>query len=335
MLLLLLMTACGSRLVTEDCEGRFTTAGAYNCALKGFDNRDYDLVLPKGYDGSDAVPVVLALHGGGGSRVSQARTTCPNGKVDEPECLHSLADREGFAVVYPNGTGGGGVGANTRTWNAGGGEGDWRCTSGKACENGVDDVAYVGALLDDVASRIEVDTGRVYATGLSNGAAMSHRLGCELSERFAAIVTVGGGMQLTTSDKCEPTRPISVMHVHGTEDPCWKYGGGASDCPVGQRLRKHVSIERTMSEWAEILQCEGDPTVTDLPDSVEDGTSTRRHVWAGCTADLELLEIVGGGHAWPNGDAYLGERIIGEVPRDWGNEVIWDYMQRHSLGSAP
>ena len=330
-LLLVLLMGCSNRLTTEPCQDRFSSPGAYTCPFEGFANREYDLVLPRGYDGSQPVPVVVAIHGGGGSRVAQARTSCPGGKVDEPECLHKLADKEGFAVVYPNGTGGNGLGANIRTWNAGGGGGDWRCASGKACENGVDELAYFNGLLDDLEERVNVDTDRIYATGLSNGGAMSHRLACELSDRIAAVAPVGGAMQLTTSDTCEPSRPIPVLQVHGTEDPCWKYAGGVSDCPIGQNGLKHVAVSRTMNEWAEILECEGDPVVTDLADKQDDGTHTRRHVWQGCDADLELLEIVGGGHAWPNGHPYLAERTIGTVPRDWGSEEIWAFLSRQSL----
>ncbi len=108
--------------------------------------------------------------------VAAARTTCPTGGVGEPEYLHELGRRKGFAVVYPDGVPGKGLLKESRSWNAGGGVGDWRCTGGRACEEDRDDVRYVRAMLDDVARRVAVDPDRIYATGLSNGGAISHRL---------------------------------------------------------------------------------------------------------------------------------------------------------------
>src|SRR5262245_1348699 len=107
--------------------------------------------------------------------------TCPGGDESREQCLLHLADREGFAVIIPDGTSGALL--DSRTWNAGGGQNGWKCVSGKACKEGVDDLAYFRALLDDVERAVGIDTRRVYSIGLSNGAAMSHRLACELSDR--------------------------------------------------------------------------------------------------------------------------------------------------------
>ncbi len=229
----------------------------------------------------------------------------------------------------PNGTSSP-LSKHTRTWNAGGGVDDWRCTSGHACETDVDDVAYFEALLDDLESRVNVDLGRVYATGISNGGAMSHRLACELSERIVAIAPVGGAMQLTTSHPCEPPEPVAVLHIHGTDDPCWRYDGGAPDCPTGQGGLAHVSVQRTLDEWSERLGCDAETVEDALPDAEEDGTTTVRVSHQGCAASLEHLMVQDGGHTWPDGYQYLGEWLIGQTPRDWGNEVIWEFLSRHA-----
>jgi len=325
------LACAGRRLDTAPCEDVFTDAVAATCSVPGWDDRDYDVVLPKGYDGRTPVPVVVAFHGGGGNRVGAARTTCPTGDVREADCLHELGRREGFAVVYPDGVPGA-VFHEQRTWNAGGGVGDWRCTSGTACEEDADDVRYIRALLDDVEQRVNVDLDRVYATGLSNGGAISHRVGCEVSDRFAAIAPIGGAMQLTTSDVCEPERPVPVLHVHGTEDPCWRYDGGAPDCPTGQAGLKHVSVERTMDEWAAINGCDDAPPLEeDLSDPADDGSRTVRQTWTGCAATTEHLRVDGGGHIWPNGHQYLGEGLVGPAWQDWGNEVLWDFFGAHPM----
>lgn len=326
------LLGCAGRPFLEAgaCQDAFDGPAIAECEVPGWEDRAYDLVLPEGYDGSTPVPLLLALHGGGGNKAAAERVTCSEGEVDDASCLHRHAQQGGYAVVFPNGTGFG-LFDEVRTWNAGGGQDGWRCASGKACEEGIDDVAYVADLLDDVEERVVVDTDRVYATGLSNGGAMSHRLACELSERITAIAAVGGAMQFTTNATCAPTRPVPVLHVHGTADPCWQYEEGSPDCPVGGGDDPHVGVEQTMAEWAAILGCEGSTTEEALADTAQDGTSTVRLTWTGCAAPLQHLRIDGGGHAWPDGYQYLREGTIGVVPRDWGNEVLWDFLSAQRL----
>lgn len=315
------------------CEDTFTAPGVSSCAVPGWDDRDYTLVLPDAYDGSAAVPVVLALHGGSGNRDGAARLTCADGTPDDPTCLHVQAAARGWAVVYPDGTPDR-AGGERRYWNAGGGRDGWRCVGGNACEDGTDDVQYVRDLLDDLRGRVNVDATRVVVTGLSNGGAMSHRLACELSDRITAIAPFGGGLQLTTSGTCAPERPVAVLYTHGTEDPCWPYAGGAPDCPIGRSEGDFVSVERTLAGWSAVLGCAGTPTEDTLPDTVDDGTTTTRVAYAGCAAPLVHLKVVGGGHTWPQGYAYLGERVVGPVPQDWGNEVLWTFLDAATAPAA-
>src|SRR5581483_1221143 len=139
-------------------------------------------------------PVVLAFHGGG-SNAMQMADFCG---------LNAKADGAGFIVAYPEGSG---RLARDHTWNGG------NCC-GYAMEQKVDDVGFVRVLLDDLAWRARIDTKRVYATGMSNGAVMAYRLASELADRIAAIAPVAGPMGTAT---CKPSRPVSVMHFHGTE----------------------------------------------------------------------------------------------------------------------
>lgn len=325
-MILALSLACARPFLdVGPCQERFTGPGIAECEVPGWEDRAYDLVLPPDYDGESPVPLVLALHGGGGNKKAAERTTCSEGEVEDESCLHTHAQDNGYAVLFPNGTGFGLL-PELRTWNAGGGDEEWRCASGKACERGIDDVSYIQDLLDDVESRAAIDTTRVYATGLSNGGAMSHRLACELSDRITAIAAVGGAMQFTTTGVCAPTRSVPVLHVHGTADPCWSYEQGAPDCPVGGGDLPHVGVQRTLDEWAALLGCDGGTVEEEIPDAAQDGTSTVRITWTGCEAPLEHLRVDGGGHAWPDGFAYMKERTIGPVPRDWGNELIWDFL---------
>lgn len=323
----------GGLLPTGPCLDHFDGPALATCEVPGWKGRPYDLVLPDSYDGQTPVPVVLALHGGGGNKAAAARSSCPGGSLDDPSCLHVHGRSHGTAVVYPSGVKSA-VG-NFRSWNAGGGGPEWRCTGGRACEEGVDDVAYIAAVLDDLEGRVAVDVRRVSATGLSNGGAMSHRLACDLSDRIAAIAPVGGAMQLTTTGSCTPGRPVPVLQVHGTEDPCWRYDGGVPECPIGQEGKKHASVDRTLGEWAAINRCSGGVRTEALPDPVRDGMHTEHVVREGCAAPVELLRIVGGGHTWPNGLQYFGEERVGRTTRDWGSERLWLFLSQQALPEGP
>ena len=301
---------------------------ALTCAVPGFERRPYDIHLPDDYGALRPVPVVLAIHGGGGSARGGARTSCPGGDIDSPECLHAMAAREGIAVVYPNGTSSRLL-RRVRTWNAGGGTGDWQCVSGRACKDGVDDIAYFTALLDALARWAAVDPARIYATGLSNGGAMSHRLACEMADRIAAIAPLGGANQFAATSVCAPSRPVPVLHIHGTADPCWRYEGGKAACAQRDDKTK-IAVDESMRIWADINGCglAEDPE----PFAREEGVETVRINWAGCRdgAEVVLLRMDGGGHVWPGGWVYFRERRIGPMVTGWSaNRAILDFFRRH------
>lgn len=329
--LCLVFAAGCARLPTKKCASTVTAGEAMTCAVPGYDDRDYDLIVPEDYKGEE-VPLLIVLHGGGGNRFGALRVACPEADIDSAECLHQRALARGYAVVAPDGTPGG-LG-NFRTWNAGGGGDKYRCTSGRACKDGVDHVGYIEAVIAHVSERLAVDPKRVFATGISNGGAMSHRLACELSEQIAAVAPVGGAMQLTVHEPCAPSRPVPVLQVHGTEDPCWRFEGGVPICSkwfVGQPGKEHVPVMRSVDEWAEINQCSAETTETWLDDTEPDGTRTARVRWEGCAADTELLRIDGAGHTWPRGQQYLSDDTIGVVPQDWGSDVLLDWFDAHPM----
>ena len=301
---------------------------ALTCEVPGFDHRPYDVHLPANYAPARPVPVVLAIHGGGGNSRGAARTTCPGGDIENPGCLDAIAGREGIAVVYPNGTASRLL-PNVRTWNAGGGAGGWQCVSGRACKDGVDDIAYFRALLDNLSRWVALDPRRVYATGLSNGGAMSHRLACQMADRIAAIAALGGENQYATTASCAPGRPVPVLDIHGTKDPCWPYAGGKAACLQRDDTAK-ISVDQSMRIWAAINGCQS----AQAPELIasEAGVRTERIRWTGCRAETDLIRTVGGGHVWPGGWAYFREGIIGPMVRGWSaNRVILDFFLRHPM----
>ena len=168
--------------------------------------RSYLLHVPHSYDGTQRLPLVLAFHGGA-TDASYMIRFCG---------LNETADRENFLAVYPNGTG---ELPKLLTWNAG------NCC-GYARRHNADDVGFVRAILDELAGTGMIDRRRVFATGMSNGAMMAYRLAAEMSDRIAAIAPVAGTMEL---DALQPSRPVSVIHFHGTANEFVPFDGAAEN----------------------------------------------------------------------------------------------------------
>ena len=126
-----------------------------------------------------------------------------------------------------------------------------------------------------------------------------------------------------------------MLDIHGTDDPCWVYDGGPPTCPIGTSQGDFVSKQQTLDAWAQALGCSGETTTEELPDTSDDGTTSQRIAYQRCAALLEHIRIEGGGHTWPDGYAYLSESIVGRVPRDWGNEVLWDFFEANGRLDLP
>ena len=294
--------------------------------VPGYTDRAVLLFGPGRQDGP--VPLVLVLHGGASNPEGMRRIACPGGDLSSPGCLDRMGAAAGVAVAYPAGGLIGGSWGRARTWNAGGGVDGWKCVSGPACFAGADDIAYLEAVVDDLASTYAIDRGRVFATGLSNGAAMSYRLACD-SDLVAAIAPVSGANQLAAARGCTPPRPVSVLHFHGTADPCWPYDGGPGGC-IDPTPGAFVGVTESLSGTAAALGCRPDPSSEPLPDTVADGMTTTRFEWHDCTdrARLEMLQVAGGGHTWPSGYQYLPVVNVGPMTTDMSaNDEILSFFR--------
>jgi polyhydroxybutyrate depolymerase len=179
--------------------------------------------------------------------------------------------------------------------------------------------------LERLASEINIDTSRVYAAGMSNGAMMAYRLASEAADVFAAIATVAGTMG---TEACSPSRPVSVIHFHGTDDEFVPVGGG-----VGRRSvtnTHHFSVEHTIRAWVDADGCPSRPAITPLQNIQEDGTSTVQYVYGPGREQSEvvLYLIHGAGHIWPGRPPrphYLGKSTNNIL----ANDLIWQHFQRH------
>ncbi|MBL8612680.1 MAG: hypothetical protein JNL38_35395 [Myxococcales bacterium] len=313
----------------DECHaGDVGPGGSITCPVPSWTDRAFDLEVPAGWDGRTPLPVVFAFHGGGGNRRAAATVTCRDGDVDRATCLSAVARASGFAVVRPDGTGSRPL-RNVRTWNAGGGAGSFNCASGPACKSGVDDMRYFDDLLRAVRQVVPVDPKRVHLTGLSNGAAISHRIACERSGVVASIVAVGGTNQHAgTGGACAPG--VAVLQIHGTEDPCWGYTQGTESCLESNDPGTKIGVEESMEGWRFRNTCATAPDEAPLPDNDPgDGTRATRRTYRGCRAAVELVRVEGGGHTWPDGNPYFPQSIVGRVSRDFGSDLIVEFFRAH------
>ena len=272
--------------------------------------RTYRIRIPSSYDKSTPLPLLIALHGGGGSGEKMEELTLRG--------FNRLSDKESFIVVYPDGI--------EKHWNDG-----RENVSYRAHREKIDDVGFISALIDHLVKQYNIDIKRVYVTGISNGAMMSFRLGCELSEKIAAIAPVSGAMPKDLV--CSPLRPVSVLVISNKEDPMVPWEGG--EIRFGrQRFGEVLSVEESVRLWVHHNQCSSSPANLLEPDKdPQDGTRVRREEYGQGKEGTEvvLYAIEGGGHTWPGGQQYLPAWIIGKTSRDIdANEVIWNFFKRHA-----
>ncbi|MFV1966620.1 MAG: PHB depolymerase family esterase [Pirellulaceae bacterium] len=269
--------------------------------------RTYLVHVPESYDASQPTPAVLVFHGFGADGAAMARFCGMNAK----------ADQEGFITVYPYGTGA----RIFRLFNGGGARND-------IAKNLPDDIQFVDRLLDELSAEANVDTRRIYATGFSNGAMMCHRLAVERSERVAAIATVAGTM---ANGLPEPTRPVPVLHFHGTADPAFSFRGGIDGASEAFDV---MSVEETIQFWAGQHECLPKPKVWDKKDQFDDGTTVRRRSYQTKEGDVRVVFYVieGAGHNWPGQKPPWFLRTWGTWTKEISaNDLIWEFFDQNPL----
>ncbi len=261
--------------------------------VSGGEKRNYLIHIPKSYTGEKPVPLVLCFHG---------FADWPSHQM-EMSGWTSLADREGFIAVFPEGKG------FPRRWRSKGKYG-----------SGLDDdpqkdVTFVSELIDNLSSKYRIDPKRIYANGLSNGGGMSHLLACKLSNRIAAIAGVAGAYSFD-SGECKPLRPVPFMIFHGTADKIVPYNGGIS----GQFTLP--DINGFASRWAEHNGCS-----EKISSSVSTNVSRMEYTSCRSNADVVVYTITGGGHTWPGGKP-MPEFIAGKTTDEINaTELIWKFFK--------
>jgi polyhydroxybutyrate depolymerase len=274
-------------------------------------DRTYQLYMPSTVTagpGVEPVALLVGLHGGTGW----------GAQFQASSGFDGIAEANRFIAVYPDGVGAGADASVNRTWNGG------RCC-GVAVRESVDDVTFIRLLVEDLSARYPVDPARVFAAGHSNGGVLAYRLACELADVIAAIGVQSSSLEV---DGCAPSRPVSVLHVHGTADRNLPIDGGPGpEALSGVDWR--VPLDGAAS-YAELIGCPPDPART----TDEANSDLTIDAWTPCDDDTEVrfVTVDGAPHSW------FGPRRPGTRP---GVEVytgldssaeIWAFLIAHRRG---
>ena len=274
------------------------TAFLTPCAAQGYSNqtlqydgltRQYSIYVPASYDGTVEFPLLFNFHGGN-DVIASWQTSSD---------MRSLADAENFIVVYPQ----------ARPDLSDGNSFNWLPKSAGT----FDDVPFISALINAIASDYQINQSRIYACGYSLGGEFAYELGCKLNNRIAAIAAVARTMQANPNSYCAPVYPTGVLTILGTNDSTSPYNG-----LTYAGIEYYLSAAATHNYWATYNNCETTASMSTVSSSVE------RYTWsteAGC-AYVEELKVIGGGHDWPGS--------FGNMTIDTNSE-IWQFVSNYDI----
>ncbi len=276
------------------------TSGSSSAKLKvDGTQREYSINIPPGYNGTDALPLVMALHGRGSNAMQQRLVTG----------FDLSSDTNNFILVAPNAI-----------------DGNWALpmVPGRATS----DTTFITELLTALDQRLCVDKSRLYASGMSLGSAMALALACAPKQSFAAFGGVGASFYRPT---CNAAPPAPLIYFHGTADPIVPFEGGkVAGSPARSTTSRVTGANQNMADWANHNGCAPDPTVTEKAD-------VTRTVWSQCSnnADVDYYRIDGGGHTWPGANelvASFTESSLGKTTQTVNaTALMWDFFKEHSL----
>ena len=290
--------------------GQYTiNPGTYDYSFEhGGLTRTFQVYVPSSYDKSPT-PLLFNLHGGFGNGKQQC----------EMSGMYRVSDEKGFILVCPDGTPGddGIIKSKFLYWN------DGVITNSPAYQNNVDDVGFVEEMLDHIGERFNVDNSRVYSTGLSNGAILSYRLACELSDRITAVGPVAGTMGKPPM-QCNPPRQVPIINFQGIEDTNIPYYGGMGS---GFAEYEFPSVQDSIGMWISINGLSLTPT-----DTGRVGQYAKYEAYGNeGQAQVVLWTLEDGAHTWPGGEAILGGRT-GNVNQDISaSEVMWEFFDKYEI----
>jgi polyhydroxybutyrate depolymerase len=275
--------------------------------------RTYLLHVPASFQPNSSA-LVIAMGGGGN-----------NGKDMETFTeLDTKSDQAGFAVAYPD-----------ELINPSEGSTNWSFHF----SNFTDDIGFLRQLITTLQATVHPDPKKIYVTGGSSGAAMSHRVGVELSDLVAAIGVVEGSLDAVSPGDTQAhavppaVAPVSVLIFHGDQDAQVPYCGGVQ--PGGAEV---ASQDQSFGYWtgasanncstvdATALLCDGSGNITLVVE--KDATGCKGNV------EVKFYRLIGGMHQW-----YLTPmNVSGQVPYNPNfdamtgtttNNILWNFFAAH------
>jgi polyhydroxybutyrate depolymerase len=289
--------------------------GRFTLTIKSGDfDRVAHIQIPTGYKSDQKPPLVLLLHGAGGSGTG----------ILDKDGWSAKADQKGFIAAAPDG-----LPARPRLppdfltnpslWNSG----QLKPGSPRAA---IDDVTFVRQLLDELKGKLPFDESRVFCVGHSNGAGMTFRLATELSERFTAVGMVAG---MNDVNDAKPKKPLPTLYLLGTKDPLMPIDGGEVKLPWGSHHNRPVA--EMLSAWAKALGCESEPkTISD-----KDGLKKVEYASKSSGPMLSVIYIEGQGHNWPGGKRTLPESMVGpSTDKLDATDALWDFFKARGASTA-
>ena len=262
-------------------------------------NREYLLYVPEKYRETEGLPLLLVLHG----RLETGDT------VMRGTAFNQIADQKGFAVAYPYGI--------KKSWADGRG-------AVPADKKGVDDVRFISTLIDSLIAQYNIDSGKVFVCGYSNGAIMANRLSVEITEQLAGMASVEGDASWADLKHFPLPKHLPVMFINGTADRLVKYEGG-----TGGLLGNYSfpSVEQVIAVWKKFNGCSDTAEIHKYFEK-NDGTVSIDFRYECSDAPVEQILNINAGHIWPGYKVKYPEKLLGKATSQINaSEEIWRFFE--------
>ncbi|HUS53609.1 MAG TPA: dienelactone hydrolase family protein [Thermohalobaculum sp.] len=232
-------------------------------------------------------PAIIVLHGGAGTPSKMRKIT-----------EFTLHER-GWVEIYPEGI--------KRQWN------DGRTGADGKILRKTDDLGFLRAIVNQLASEGVLDPTRVFFTGVSNGGAMTLRMICQAPELVAGAVVVI--MNQPIGMDCPDGPPVPLLFIQSVDDPLVPFAGG----PINAKGDRGsvLSANDTLAQYAFRNRCGAWEEIAITDHFPNDQTLVRLHAYRGCAEPLRQFIIDGGGHTWPgNKNHRWVEKLLGRTSLD-------------------
>ena len=274
--------------------------------------RSWLTVLPKNYSAKQSYPLVIALHGGGGTAKQLMNNTRRR--------FNKLATKEGFVVVYPQGV--------KKSWN----DNSARDQNGFARKENIDDVGFIKKMIASLESNYNINSSEIFACGISNGGLMSQTLAMELPEKINAIGMVASNFGEDQIHEVKGVVPFSIIFIHGTDDPIFPYNEGYIE--VFNKKRGNVmGIEKSIDYMCNLNG--NSKNVVSIPiknTNENDGCRSEKIIYPNDrnpAFKVELIKVENGGHTWPGAkEQRLIKRLVGKTTQDFdASDALWEFFK--------